>query len=47
MPSAERRSLVEKVAELSKKTDVIMTGGGLVVFVFKPGVGMAIIMGVS
>lgn len=45
MASKERKSLVEKVAEVSKRIDVIMIGGGLVVFVFNPAVGSIIIIG--
>ena len=45
MASPERSSTIEKFANISKKIDVVMIGGGLAIFVFNPGVGAAIIIG--
>ena len=45
MANPERKSIIDRVAEVSKKIDVIMIGGGLAIFIFNPQVGAAIIIG--
>ncbi|EKE06154.1 MAG: hypothetical protein ACD_19C00074G0001 [uncultured bacterium] len=43
--SVERKSIVERITELSKKLDVIFFAIGGVVYLFSPGVGLVIIIG--
>ena len=43
--SVEQKSVVERITEFSKKLDVVFFAVGGVVYLFNPGVGMAIILG--
>jgi len=41
----ERKSFFEKIAEWSKKLDILLIGSGILLLYFVPGVGAAVIIG--